>query len=386
MIMSISFQASAPFLPLFLINLGVHPLAQVDLWSGVIQSSNFIFSAVFSPFWGRMADRTGRKTMVIRSCAAVCVATALMGLSPNVWFLFIVRALMGIFSGFSAAGLALVGTQVPEESLGFALGWMATGQLVGAMIGPLIGGLLADWLGYRATFFWTSAGAFAAAMTCALLVHEGFQRAATTGIKEPLTTQFRALLRHPRLVPLFVVVLLAQLAAVGIRPIVPLFVRDLVGSGALLATFAGMAFAVTGVADLIASPFLGKRSDRIGYRKVLLISLIGIAVFTVPQGWSSNIWVFLGLRFMVGAFLGGVLPTANAWIGRSVEAHRRGEIFGISASATFFGMFIGPLIAGGVASRFGFVPVFVVFGALAALNALWIAVAVPSEKTAVLSP
>lgn len=383
-IMSLAFSISAPFLPLYVIELGVRPEAQVDLWSGAIASANFLLAALFSPLWGSLADRVGRKMMVVRSCAAVCLFTALMGLAPSVGWLFAARACMGVFSGFSAASTALVGTQVPEEALGFSLGWMATGQLVGGLCGPLLGGLLADHLhDYRYVFFWTSGGALLATLICALLVRERFARPAPSADRRaPVWRQFGELLRHPRLAPMFVVVLLTQVTVLGVTPIVPLFVRALTGNVSWLGTAAGAAFAVTGVADLIASPFLGKRSDRIGYRRVLLISLAGAACFTLPQAFAHGIVAFLALRFGVGIFVGGILPTANALIGRMVPSERRGQVYGMVASATFLGMFAGPLLGGTIAARFGYPAVFLTFGLLALANLAWVAASVREASAA----
>jgi MFS transporter, DHA1 family, multidrug resistance protein len=379
-IMSLAFQTSAPFLPLYIIELGVHPLARVDLWAGATASTGFLFAALFSPLWGSLADRFGRKTMVVRSCVAVSLFTALAGLAPNVWLLFAARACMGIFSGFSAAATALVGTQVPQDRLGFSLGWMATGQLVGGLLGPIVGGLLADRLhDYRVVFFWTAAIALVGALTCGLLVRERFTRAPVWAKATPLWERVRELTRHPQLAPMFLVVLLAQVSALGVQPIVPLFVRALVGNAPWLATAAGAAFAVTGAADILASPWLGKRSDRIGYRRVLLISLAGVALFTIPQSLVHSIWAFLALRFGVGVFLGGVLPTANAWIGSMFPVERRGQVYGIVSSATFLGMFAGPLLGGAVASRFGFPAVFVTIGALTLANLAWVATSVRAD-------
>jgi MFS transporter, DHA1 family, multidrug resistance protein len=374
--MSFAFSVSGPFLPLYIIQLGVKPIAVVSVWAGIIASVNFLAAAIFSPIWGGIADRTGRKAMVIRSCLAIALFTALMGLTRNVWELFAARACMGIFSGFSAAAIAMVGTQVPEETLGFSLGWMTTGQLVGGLIGPLFGGFLADQLhNYRQVFFATSLFALAASFVCFFFVHERF-RPERTGKRASFFAGLHEVATHPKLAPMFVVVLLAQVVAFGVQPVVPLFVRQLVGDAPWLATAAGVAFAVTGLADLIASPFLGKRSDRIGYRRVLLISLFGVAAFTIPQGFVRGIDGFIALRFGVGMFLGGVLPTANALIGRIFPTERRGQVFGITSSATFLGMFCGPLVGGTVAGRFGFEAVFLTIGSMALANLIWVALSV----------
>lgn len=381
-LMACAFSASGPFVPLYIIALGVHPMAAVDVWSGAVLSVNFLFAAIFSPLWGSLSDRVGRKPMVVRSCVAIFFFTALMGATQNVWQLFGARACMGIFSGFSAAATTLVGTQVPEERLGFSLGWMATGQLAGALCGPLVGGFLADRTHeYRMVFVATALFALAATLLCALFVREDFTAHRPHERENAsLWRRLGELARHPRLLPMFVVVLLAQVVAFGVAPIVPLFVRELAGNVPWLATAAGAAFAVTGLADLIASPFLGKRSDRVGYRRVLLVSLAGIACFTIPQAFARSVAAFLGLRFGVGMFLGGVLPTANALIARNFEAHRRGHVFGITSSATFLGMFAGPMLGGAIAAHAGFGAVFITIGTLALANLVWVALTVPEIR------
>jgi DHA1 family multidrug resistance protein-like MFS transporter len=375
--MSFAFSVSGPFLPLFIIQLGVTPIAKVSIWAGVVASVNFLLAAIFSPVWGGIADRTGRKAMVIRSCLAIAAFTALMGLVQNVWQLFAARACMGIFSGFSAAAIGMVGTAVPEETLGFSLGWMATGQLIGGLCGPLFGGFLADQLhNYRQVFFVTSAVALGATLVCALLVREHARPNRLTDRRVPFWEGLREIALHRQLAPMFLVVLLAQVVAYGVQPIVPLFMRALAGNVPWIATAVGIAFAVTGLADLIASPFLGKRSDRIGYRRVLLISLCGAAAFTMPQAFVRGVVPFVALRFGVGLFLGGILPTANALIGRLFPLERRGQVYGISSSATFLGMFTGPLLGGIIGAHFGFQAVFLTIGALALANLAWVLISV----------
>jgi len=173
-----------------------------------------------------------------------------------------------------------------------------------------------------------------------------------------------------------VVLALTQVTALGLSPVVPLFVQDMVGASPYLATFAGAAFAVMGIGDLVASPWLGKRSDQIGYRRIVLICMVGAAAFTIPQAFVHNIWAFLALRFGVGLFIGGIIPTANAWIGRLFPAEKRGMVYGLSYSASFSGMFCGPLFGGFLAARFGFTWVFLATGGLLLINVIWVLVGV----------
>jgi DHA1 family multidrug resistance protein-like MFS transporter len=363
---AVAFTISTPFLPFFIQQLGVHPLSKVLEWSGICGSINFLMAALVSPLWGALADRYGRKSMVVRSSIFGAISSVLIAASLNVWQLLGARAVMGTFSGFNSAATALVAAAVPGSMLGFALGWMATGQMTGSLIGPLIGGLIADsFHDYRPVYYATAIGVVICGILTYFFVHENFTPKTRAERKSISTwTRVRTMLAHPEVLPLLVILFLGQLTTMAVQPVIPLYTQEMVGNSPYLATFAGASFAVMGIADLIASPLLGKRSDQIGYRRVVLICLLGAGLFTIPQAFAHNIWVFLSLRFGVGLFLGGVVPTASAWIGRLFSADQRGLIFGLSYSASFGGMFVGPLAGGYLSARFGFGSAFIVTGAL----------------------
>ncbi|MBV9811975.1 MAG: MFS transporter [Acetobacteraceae bacterium] len=383
-VMSAAITGMSPVLPLFLPQIGVHDRSTVEMWAGVLNATTSFVAAIASPFWGQLADRYGRKVMVLRSGIAICIFTGLMSLSQNVWQLFGIRIMMGAFSGFSATAIALVASQVPEWRLGASLGWLSTGQLTGSLLGPLIGGGVADLMGnYRMSFAATSVLAGISMLLALSTVRERrvtAKPARTTRAKPGLLTNFRVVVAANGILPLLMVLLLAQFGTRTVQPVISLYVKELVGSAPNLATLAGFAFSMTGFADLIASPFLGKRSDVLGYRRVLLICLAGAAIGTAPQALAVNYWMFVALRFAVGMFVGGILPTANALIGRSVAADKRGLVYGMTASATFLGSSLGPLTGGTIASLFGIPVVFLVTGSIMALNWVWVFFAVPELK------
>ncbi|HTT81233.1 MAG TPA: MFS transporter, partial [Stellaceae bacterium] len=186
-----------------------------------------------------------------------------------------------------------------------------------------------------------------------------------------------ALVHTPALLALFFVLLMAQFGVRTVQPIVTLYVKQMVGNEPNVATLAGLAFSVTGLADVVASPFLGKRSDQIGYRRVLLISLAGAALMTLPQAFTSNYWLFVAERFGVGMFVGGLLPTANALVGRLVARSDRGAVYGMTSSAMFMGNSLGPIIGGAIAASFGLSWVFVMTAAVMVLNLVWVYFRVP---------
>ena len=176
----------------------------------------------------------------------------------------------------------------------------------------------------------------------------------------PVWRQLADIMRHPEMTPMFVVVMLGQITVFSVNPVVALYVQGMVGDSLYLGTFVGASFAVIGIADLIASPYLGKRSDQLGYRRVLLIASAGAALATIPQAFVHNIWTFMALRFGLGLFLGGVIPTVcvdrpHLPEGAARPRVRRQLQRGVPRSVP------GPAF-GGLAARFGLGSVFVVTG------------------------
>lgn len=380
-IMTASFSLLSPIMPLFLPELGVTSEAAIYIWSGILTGTTSFVAAFTSPLWGQLADQHGRKLMLLRSSFAIGIFTALMGLSQNVWQFFGARALMGVFAGFSSTAIALVASQVPESRLGYSLGWLSTGQLVGSLVGPVIGGALADVTGsYRTPFYCTAAITFVALGLVAYGVHEQFTKPEGDSRKRSLIGMLALLTRSRGLVALFFVLLMAQFSVRSVQPVITLFVQDIVGQRPDLATLGGIAFSITGLAGVIAVPFVGKRADAIGYRRVLLLCLAGATLTSFPQAFATNYWVFVGERFAVGLFIGSIVPMANALVGRAVSRADRGTIYGMTSSAMFLGNSLGPVTGGGVAASFGLSWVFLVTALLLLANLVWVWVAVPSAQ------
>src|ERR1700751_3972078 len=375
---TMAFSVLSPIMPLFLPVLGVEAPSSVALWSGILNGVTSFVAAFASPLWGRVADRHGRKLMLLRSSLAIGLFTALMGAAADVWQFFACRALMGVFAGFSSTAIALVASQAPEDRLGYALGWLSTGQLVGSLVGPLIGGFLADATGsYRIPFYCTAATIAVSTGFVWFGVRERFVPTAQAGGGRAFLSGLVAVARSPGLLALFFVLLMAQFGVRTVQPVVTLFVKELLGDRPDLATLSGIAFSITGLANIVATPFLGNKSDKIGYRRVLLIALLGAGLTTLPQAFVGSYWAFTAQRFAVGLFIGGILPTANALVGRLVPREQRGTVYGITASAMFLGNSLGPLSGGAVAAAFGLRWVFLVTAAVLLANLIWVYYRVP---------
>ncbi len=382
-IMSLAFTFLSPILPLFLPELGVANDAHVYLWAGTLAAVTSFVAALVSPLWGRMADRRGRKLMVLRSAVAIGVCTVLMGFSQTVWHLLGARVLMGAFAGFSAASVILISTQVPRARLGYALGLMSSGQLVGSLLGPVFGGALADVTGsYRLPFFVGGGLALVSALVCWVSVPEAFTPPKAAQARPSLLSSMRVVAATPGMAALVMVLLFAQFATQSVQPIVALYVQDMMGDRPDLATLGGIALSVTGLAGIVAVPLLSRAGDRFGEKAVLMIALAGAALATAPQAFAGSYMGFVVERFALGLFVGSIVPVTNALIGKVTPAADRGLTFGITSSAYFLGNSLGPMSGGVVAAYVGLPWVFVLTTVALLASLVWVALAVPRRSGA----
>ena len=368
LIMTLSFTILSPIMPLFLPEVGVTTIVGLDLWSGGLAAVSSLVAAVAAPFWGRLSDRYGRKPMVLRATFCIGILTILMGLAQSPWHLLALRVVMGAVAGFSSAAVVLVTTQVPRGRLGSSLGWLSTGQLVGSLLGPVIGGLLADLTGsYRKPFFIAGSVSLLAFLLCIYLVRERFTPPDRARPRASFVASLRTLTRVPAMAALVAVLLLSQFGLQAIFPVITIFVQEMIGNRPDIATLSGLAFSASGIAGVIAVPLLGRMSDRIGERRVLLLASAGAALATLPQAFTQSYTMFVAERFGVGLFVGAIVPMTNSMVAKRTSADTRGATFGLTQSAYFLGNSLGPLTGGVVGAAFGLHWVFLVTALLLSL-------------------
>lgn len=365
-----AFSLVMPFLPLYVEQLGVTGHSALNLWSGIVFSITFLFSAIASPFWGGLADRKGRKLMLLRSALGMAIVMLLMGLAQNIWQFLILRALLGVLGGFIPNANALIATQVPRNKSGWALGTLSTGGVSGALLGPLAGGLLADSYGLRPVFFITATVLFLCFVLTLLLIREQF---APVNKKEMLhAREVIASLKNPKLVlSLFVTTMIIQVATGSIAPILTLYVRDLAGNVSNIAFISGMIASVPGVAALLSAPRLGKLGDRIGPEKILITALIISVLLLIPMSFVQTPLQLGVLRFLLGAADGALLPAVQTLLVYNSSNQIAGRVFSYNQSFRDIGNVTGPLIGSAVSASYGFRAVFCITAAVVLCNAIY---------------
>lgn len=376
-----AFSLVMPFLPLYVELLGVTGHSQLNMWSGLVFSITFLFSAVASPFWGGLADRKGRKLMLLRSALGMSIVMLLMGLAQNIWQFLALRALLGLLGGFVPNANALIATQIPRHKSGWALGTLSTGAVSGALLGPLMGGLMADTYGLRSVFFITSLVLFICFVMTLFFIRESFTPVSKKDMLH--ARQVLTSLKNPRLVlSLFVTTMIIQVATGSIAPILTLYVRDLAGNVSNLAFISGMIASVPGVAALIGAPRLGKLGDRIGPEKILIGALAISVLLLIPMSLVQNVWQLGILRFLLGAADGALLPAVQTLLVYNSSNQIAGRIFSYNQSFRDIGNVTGPLLGAAASASYGFRTVFLVTASVVMFNAVysWITLRQPAER------
>ena len=369
-----------PFLPLYVAQLGVTSHEALSMWSGLTFSVTFLISAIVSPMWGSLADRKGRKLMLLRASLGMAVAILLQAFATNVWQLFFLRAVMGLTSGYIPNAMALVASQVPRERSGWAISTLSTAQISGVIGGPLMGGFLADHLGLRAVFFITALLLIVSFLVTLFLIKEGGRPAVSKAERLSGRAVF-ATLPYPKLmISLFVTTMVIQLCNGSVGPILALFIKSMEPESTNIAFLSGMIAAVPGVSALISAPRLGKLGDRIGTARILMATLI-FAVVLFFAMWFVTSPLQLGvLRFLLGFADGAMLPAVQTLLVKYSSDQVTGRIFGYNQSFMYLGNVAGPLIGASVSAMAGFRWVFAATAIVVLINIIQLAIALRRRR------
>lgn len=357
-----------PFLPLYISQLGVNSHEALSMWSGLTFSVTFLISAIVSPLWGSLADRKGRKLMLLRASLGMAIAILLQAFATNVWQLFLLRGIMGLTSGYIPNAMALVASQVPRERSGWALSTLATAQISGVIGGPLMGGFIADHVGLRPVFFITAMLLIVSFMVTLFLIKEGVRPTLKKSERMSGKAVFASLPYPALVISLFFTTLVIQLCNGSISPILALFIKSMAPDSNNIAFLSGLIASVPGVSALISAPRLGKLGDRIGTERILMATLICAVVLFFAMSWVTTPFQLGVLRFLLGFADGAMLPAVQTLLVKYSSDQITGRIFGYNQSFMYLGNVAGPLMGATVSAMAGFRWVFIATAIIVMIN------------------
>lgn len=363
-----AFSEIMPFMSLYVDTLGQFTKGQLNLYAGLIFSVTYLVSAIVSPIWGKMADRYGRKPMILRASLGMALIIGAMGLVTNIWELFILRFIQGIFSGYVSNANALIATETPKEKSGMALGTLMAGLTGGNLLGPLLGGFLASTFSYRITFIITGILLLLVFIFSLLFVHErDFKPVA----KKKLASAKGVIkvLKDPQMIfGMLLTTLIIQATNNSITPIISLYVRELMHHSGDVTLVSGIVAAVPGIATMLAAPKLGQLGDRIGTERILTIGFILAICFFIPTAFITNVWELGILRFLIGISDAAMIPQVQTLLAKNTPTEVTGRIFSWNQSFQNLGNVVGPLLGAVVSGFFDYSGVFIATALLVLLN------------------
>lgn len=359
-----------PFLPLYVAQLGVTSHEALSMWSGLTFSVTFLVSAIVSPMWGSLADRKGRKLMLLRASLGMAIAILLQAFATNVWQLFILRAVMGLTSGYIPNAMALVASQVPRERSGWALSTLSTAQISGVIGGPLMGGFIADHLGLRTVFFITAILLMVSFLVTLFLIKEGVRPVVKKSERLSGKAVFSTLPYPALVISLFITTMVIQLCNGSIGPILALFIQSLSPETTNIAFLSGLIAAVPGMSALLSAPRLGKLGDRIGTARILMATLVCAVVLFFAMSFVTSPLQLGILRFLLGFADGAMLPAVQTLLLKYSSDQVTGRIFGYNQSFMYLGNVAGPLLGASVSALASFRWVFAATAVVVLIN-IW---------------
>lgn len=381
---AMGFSVFFPFLPLFVKELGSLWDINIDLLIALAFGAQGMSMMVASPLWGALADRVGRKPMVLRATFGGAILMVLMAFSSSAEELVLWRFIQGAVTGVVVANNALVASIVPKERSGYALGLMQTALWSGIAIGPLLGGFLQDSLGMQPTFLLTALSLFLAGIVILLGVKENFLpqpvSKAARGFRG-MWQQWRMVIQSQHMPTLFALRFIYFWGRGLIIPYAPLIIAMLIVDQARLGTMTGLMIGLGSVAGTFSSVFLGNLGDKIGHRKILLYCALLAGCCYIPQAWATSASQLIYWNVVLGIAAGGVLPAVSALINRYTVGDNIGAAFGLDNAIGSGARAFAPLFAAMVVTFFGYRAVFIVAGITFFVVAAVVLLKLPEEES-----
>ncbi|WP_303952653.1 multidrug efflux MFS transporter [Streptococcus vestibularis] len=363
-----SFSIVMPFMALYIEELGIKG-DMVEWYAGLSVAIPALASALVSPIWGRLADRYGRKPMMIRASMVMTFTMGGLALVPNVFWLLFLRTLNGLFAGYVPNATALIASQVPQNRSGYALGTLSTGLTAGVLIGPLLGGTLSEAFGMRGTFLLVGLILFICCLLTIFGLREDFQPV-EKGEMMTLSQVFAKIPSKSMLIGLFVTSMIIQISAQSIAPMLALYIRYL-GQRDNILFYSGLIVSAMGFSSLLSTPFLGKLGDRIGNHRLLLMGLFYSFLLYFLCGFAGSALQLGILRFAYGFGVGALMPSVNSLLTKMTPKEGISRIFSFNQSFSYIGQVLGPFVGSAVATGLGYRWVFFVTAMIVFGNFVW---------------
>jgi len=334
-----------PFLPLYFEELGVHDVGAISMWSGLSLGVTPALTAVLAPFWGRLADRFGRKIMVERSLVSFIFLMSAMAYATRAWHVFALRAVQGLFAGYGALTITMAADSAPPDRMAYSIGSVQTAQRLGPAIGPIVGGAVAQMFGLRRAFFAT-AGFYVVAVLLVFFLYDeqGAPHAEAQSGGGRVT--FRNVLAFENFMLLLGVIFGLQFVDRSFGPVLPLYVAQLGTPVDRVPIVAGLLFSIGAGAGAVGHHVCGTLLQRVRARRVIAVSIGVAAAGALFYALARGPWLLVIGTPIFGLAIGVATTSAYTAASNVMPGRARGAGFGLLTTASLTGLALSPIVSG----------------------------------------
>lgn len=355
LVCSLGFGLAWPFVPLMVRGLGVQE--NLETWVGYMLLVFYMISFVVNPIWGSIADHYGRKLMVLRAMLGMGCAMMLVPFASTPIGFASLFMLIGVFNGFTPAGMALLVANTPPTKIGSSLSLAQTGGLVGQALGPAVGAALAALVDRQHWLFWISGGLMlSGGMLVVVFVHE-VKKVAAGPWRPRWVGSLRDLLAVPRIGLLFLLAFLFSVMWHGSVTNISLFVLQLLApespDAGEEAFWVGAAAVALAVAMLVAMPVWGRVLDRVGPERVLTFCAAATIITHLPLLVLQTPLQLVLARAAFGLTAAAMPPAIFQLLRIHSPPGMDARAISYSTAFTFVAMGLAPFVAGLIGPMFG---------------------------------
>ena len=365
-----SFSFGLPFLPYYIQDLGVTDPEKVRLFTGILSAAPAIGMGIMAPIWGMIADRFGKKPMLLRAMLSASVILTCLGLVNSITGVIIFRSLQGFLTGTVTAASALIATETPQKNMAYALGFITSATFIGRSFGPAIGGILAEQVGYKPSFYLGGA----IMLICFFLVLFFVKETKTTYTKskEKGSKSILSIMTLP-IVLILIMTFFRRIGSSVAAPYMPLYVQEIRGMIEGSALITGLISAGASVMSAAAAISLSRLGDKYDKKRLIIIYLtaaISISIMLLFTKSLTGFAIFYALMFFA---LGGIDPLIMSYSLGLVPENKRGLLFGVRATVGSLAWAASPMFGSYMSinytldSVFYLIPVFLILALSIAL-------------------
>ena len=334
-----------PFLPLYFKLLGVKDVGEIAMWSGLCLGITPGLTAILAPFWGRLADRYGRKIMVERSLVSFVIVMGAMAYVQRPWHVFALRALQGFFAGYGSLTLTMAADSAPRDRMAYAIGFVQTAQRLGPAMGPIVGGSIAQIAGLRNAFLVTAFFYLVAVLIVVFLYDEHRAPHSSTPGKDERVT-FRSMLAFENFILLMAVVFGLQFVDRSFGPVLPLFVAQVGTPVSRVPIVAGVLFSIAAGTGAVGHHICGRLLRRTTARRVIAVSAAIGSAGAFIYVLATGPWLLVVGTPVFGIAIGIATTAAYTAASSVMPASGRGAGFGLLTTASLTGLALSPIVNG----------------------------------------